>query len=163
MVINNSNATAYHEFTPGEKFYGYGDVGYLRDRIANLEVQLTPGVGMGYQWFEQPDFNFNTEGGIRYLYQDFSDSGVQQETAFRLAYHVDKQLNDQVTIFNDAEYLAAFSDPADYIINADAGIQADLTRNFFSQFKVRYRRADRPAMGSLKDDLAFLLGVGWKF
>jgi hypothetical protein len=38
-----------------------------------------------------------------------------------------------------------------------------LTTNFFSQFKVQYRRADRPASGSLKDELAFLLGVGWKF
>jgi putative salt-induced outer membrane protein YdiY len=128
-----------------------------------LEVQLTPGVGLGYQWFEQPDFNFNTEGGVSYLYQDFSTSGVQQETAFRLAYHIDKQLNDKVSLFNDTEYLAAFRDPSDYIITADAGVQATLTASFFSQFKVQYRRADRPAAGSVKDDLAYLLGVGWKF
>jgi putative salt-induced outer membrane protein YdiY len=164
-VTTTDNMDAMFEYDKffTQKFYGYGDIGYLHDRIAALNVQLTPGVGVGYQWFEQPDFNFNTEGGITYLYKDYRTSGVQQDAAFRLAYHVDKQINEKVTIFNNAEFVAALIDPSNYIITADAGVQASLTNNFFSQFKVQYRRADRPAAGLLKDDLGFLLGVGWKF
>jgi putative salt-induced outer membrane protein YdiY len=162
-TTDNMDAMIEYDKYLTEKFFGYGNIGYLHDRIAALNVQLTPGLGVGYQWFEQPDFNFSTEGGITYLYQDFRTSGVQQDVAFRLAYHIDKAINDKVSVFNDAEFIAALEDPSNYVINADAGIQANLTKNFFSQFKVQYRRNDRPAPGLLKDDLDFLLGVGWKF
>lgn len=162
-TTDNWDAMFEYDKFLNDKLFVYGNVGYLHDRIAALNVQLTPGVGLGYQWFEQPDFHFSTEGGVSYLYKDYRIGGVQQAAAFRLAYHIDKQLNEKVSIFNDAEFIAAFEDPSNYIINADAGIQAALTKSFFSQFKVQYRRADRPAPGLLKDDLAFLLGVGWKF
>ena len=35
-----------------------------RDRIAHLDLRVTPGVGAGYQWIERPDFNFSTEAGL---------------------------------------------------------------------------------------------------
>jgi putative salt-induced outer membrane protein YdiY len=148
-------------FSP--KLYGYGTVGYDHDRVAQLNVRVTPGVGVGYQWVETPKLNFNTEAGATYVYEDFDNGRVDQKEDFRLAYHLQDKLNDKVMAFNDVEFLAAFQNPADYLLTADAGIRADLLKNFFAQFKVVYKRNDRPAHGSLKDDLAFLLGVGWAF
>ena len=161
--VDNLDAGAKYDRFFDPKLYGYGMVDYLHDRIANLNVQLTPGAGLGYQWSETPAFNFNTEGGISYVYEDFNGGGVNQQADFRLGYHLTSKINDKVSIFHDTEYLAAYDDPADYLINSDAGIRADFTKNFFSQFKVVYRRNDRPASGALKDDLSFLLGVGWSF
>jgi|GEM_PF-377858 len=146
-----------------DKLYGYAEVGYLHDRIAGLNTQLTPGVGLGYQWIESPALNFDTEAGVNYVYEDYEGSGVDQKADGRLAYHVDHKFNDTVSVFHDLEYLTAFEDPADYLLNSDLGIRADFTKSFFSQFKVVYRRNDRPATGAEKDDLSFLLGVGWKF
>jgi putative salt-induced outer membrane protein YdiY len=148
-------------FTP--RFYGYGDIGYNHDRVANLDVRVTPGLGVGYQWLEKPSLNFSTEGGATYVYEDFSNDGNDQKEDFRAAYHLDSQLNPKVKLFHDTEYLAAAADPSDYLLNSDVGIRADLVKNFFAQFKVVYKRNDRPAPDALKDDLAFLLGVGWAF
>jgi putative salt-induced outer membrane protein YdiY len=162
-TTDNVDAHGQYDRFLDPQFYVYGNVGYAHDRIADLIVRVTPGVGAGYQWFETPAFNFSTEGGAAYVYEDYQNDGNDQKEDFRLAYHLDKQLNDKVSVFHDVEYLAAFQNPADYLLNADVGIRADLMKNFFAQFKVVYKRNDEPAPGALKDDLAFLLGVGWAF
>jgi putative salt-induced outer membrane protein YdiY len=146
-----------------DQFYGLAVAGIYHDRIANLDYRLTPGIGVGNQWFEGPTFNLRGEAGVSYLYEDYQPGGVDQKVALRLAYHVDKQLNDRVSVFNDVEWLPAFQDPSDYVLNADAGIHADFTKHFFAEFKVVYRRNDRPPVGTLKDDLAYIAGLGWKF
>jgi len=146
-----------------EKWYGYGVIRYDHDRLAFLEYRLAPGVGVGYQWVESPDFNFNTEAGVSYVYEDYSNDGNQDRVALRLAYHLDKNLNANVSIFHNLEWLPAFDDPADYNLNTDAGIRAKMTDKLFSEFKVVYQRDNTPAPGALKNDLRFLLGVGYSF
>jgi len=164
-TTDNLGADAKYDIFFSDKLYGYGNVGYYHDRIALLNVRLTPGVGVGYQWIESKDFNFNTEAGISYLYQDYQGGLIQQNAAYRLAYHIDKALSDKVKVFNDAEFVAPFrfGQSNQYVLTADAGIRAQLTKSFFSEFKVLYHRNDHPLPGTLKDDLDFLLGVGWTF
>jgi len=161
---NLAGSVKYDDFIT-DKLYGYGNAGYYHDRIAELNYRLTPGAGIGYQWFEQKSLNFYTEAGVSYLYEDYENAPIDQNTAFRLAYHVNTAINDQVSLFHDVEYVAPFklSQTNHYIIAADAGIRADLTKSIFTEFKVVYQRNDSPPAGRLKDDLMYLLGVGWKF
>ena len=83
--------------------------------------------------------------------------------ALRLAYHVDKKLSDTVYVFHNLEYLPAFEDFGDYLVNADAGIQADLTKSFFSQVKVEWEYDATPAPGRDQNDHRYVVGVGWRF
>jgi putative salt-induced outer membrane protein YdiY len=167
---NNATTTTDNGDVHGEydryfsdQLYGLGIVGLNHDRIAHLQYRLTPGLGIGYQPYEGPTFNLRGEAGVSYLYEDYQPGGVDSKVALRLAYHVDKQLNERVSVFNDVEWLPAFQDPADYVLSADAGIHADFTKRLFGEFKIVYRRNDDPPAGTLKDDLEFLAGVGWKF
>jgi len=145
------------------KWYGYGLVRYDHDRLAFLNYRLSPGVGVGYQWVESPEFNFSTEAGVSYVYEDYSNDGNDDRVALRLAYHVDKKLNDHVSLFHNLEWLPAFNDPSDYNLNADAGVRAKMTDKLFSEFKVQYQRDSTPAPDAEKNDIRFLLGVGYQF
>ena len=51
---------------------------------------------------------------MSYVYEDYSNDGNEDKVALRLAYHVDKQLNDDVSVFHNLEWLPAFDDPSDY-------------------------------------------------
>jgi len=148
-----------------DQFYGYANLRYDHDRIAGLEYRLTPGVGAGYQWFEQPDFNLQTEGGVSYVYEEYIDAGNDDHVAVRLAYHVDKGFgkDNALKLFHNLEYLPAVTDPGDYNLNTDAGVRASLTKTMFAELKGEWRRDSTPAPGALKNDLRFLLGVGWTF
>jgi putative salt-induced outer membrane protein YdiY len=160
---DNLGAAVKYDLFVSDKLYEYADLGYYHDRIARLNYRLTPGIGAGYQWIERKDLNVSTEAGVSYRYEDYETAPVDQKVTLRLAYHVDKSLSDQVSLFHDVEFLPAFENPGDYVLTSDAGIRANLTKSFFTEFKVVYQRNDRPAPRTFKDDLAFLLGVGWKF
>ena len=146
-----------------EKFYTYGNMRVDHDRIAELDYRLTPGVGIGYQWIERPDMNFNTEAGISYVYEKYTTGDNSDFVAARLAYHFDKKLNEAVTLFHNLEWLPAFNDPGDYNLTTDAGIRAKISKAMFTEFKIELKRDSTPAPGADKNDLRYILAVGWMF
>ncbi|HMO25708.1 MAG TPA: DUF481 domain-containing protein [Tepidisphaeraceae bacterium] len=145
-----------------EKWYGFVTMKVERDRIANLEYRLSPGVGIGYQWMEGPVWNFTTEAGVSYVYESYEDDN-NDYVALRLAYRYDRKLTDDVLLFHNLEWLPAFEDPADYILTTDLGVRVKMTKDFFVEGKVEWKRDSEPAEGALKNDLRYLLGVGWQF
>jgi putative salt-induced outer membrane protein YdiY len=161
--IDNWFAQAKYDKFFTDQFYGYGVFRYDHDRLAFLNYRLSPGVGVGYQWVESADFNFSTEAGVSYVYEDYSTDGTQDRVALRLAYHLDKKLSESVSLFHNLEWLPSFDDPSDYNLNTDAGVRAKLTTNMFSEFKVQYSRDSTPAPGADKNDVRFLLSIGWTF
>jgi putative salt-induced outer membrane protein YdiY len=145
------------------KFYGYAMTRVEHDRIADLNYRLLPGVGVGYQFIEKPDMNLAGEAGVTYVYEDYTSGDSEDSVALRLAYHFDKKLSDTVTFFHNLAYLPAFEDPGDYNLLTDAGVRAKLTKDFFAEFRAEWKRDSTPAPDTLKNDLRYILGVGWQF
>ncbi len=146
------------------KFYAYGNARLERDLIAGISIRITPGVGAGYQWIDQDDFHLNTEGGISYLYRQYTHSNITNESvAARVAYHVDKKFNDKVSVFHNLEYLPGLDSIKNYFFDTDAGIRATLTDKMFTEFKVIEKYDSAPAPGKGHNDTQFVLGVGWTF
>jgi len=162
-TVDNWYLLGKYDYFLDEKWYLYALGKIEKDRIANLNLRLSPSVGVGYQWVEKPDFNFATEAGIGWVYEDFENDGTEDHIAGRLAYHVDKKLNDKVSIFHNLEYLPSVEDISDYNLNADVGIKADLTDKMFTQFKVEWKYDAEPAPDAEKNDVRYILGVGWSF
>jgi putative salt-induced outer membrane protein len=155
-------AAKYDRFFTDE-FYGYGLVRADHDRIADLNLRLSPGVGVGYQWVEQPDFNFLTEAGISLVYENYDPGPTDTHVAGRLAYHVDRKFNEQVLGFHNLEYLPSLEDASDFNVNADAGVRASLTKTMFTELKVEWKYDATPAPDAAKNDLRYLIGLGWSF
>lgn len=161
---DNWNALGKYDRFWTEKIYTYALFKVEHDRIADLDYRLSPGVGVGYQWIETPDMNFYTEAGVSYVYEEFASGDSDEYVAARLAYHFDKQLNDVVTVFHNFEILPAFEDPTDdYTLTADAGLRAKLTKVLFTELKVEWKRDNTPAPDAAKDDVRYILGLGWMF
>ncbi len=150
-------------FTP--KFYGYAQARVEKDRVLNLNLRLTPGAGLGYQWFEQPDFNFSTEAGVSWVYEDYSTlPSPKDHVAVRLAYHVDKSFDSgKYKLFNDLEYFPSLQDSGDYLLLGTAGLRVALTKSMFSELKAKVSYDNHPGPGSSRVDAQYLLGVGWTF
>jgi putative salt-induced outer membrane protein YdiY len=160
----NVKALAKYDRFFTEKWYGYALVGYEKDHLADLEYRFTPGVGFGYQFYATPTFNLSGEAGLSYVFERFDPGGNNDFVAARFAYHVDKKLRDNVSVFHNLEYLPSLEDFADdYLINADAGIQVDITKSFFTQAKVEWNYDATPATGRKNNDYRYLVGVGWRF
>jgi putative salt-induced outer membrane protein YdiY len=162
-TTNNWTLNGEYDLFFNPKLYGYGVMGLKKDVIANLSILATPGAGIGYQWIERPTLNFDTEAGVGYLYQDYTNAGSTDYVDGRLAYHVDTKFNDKVSLFNDLEYLPSLENVKQYYVNEDAGVRVTLTAKMFAELKELWNYNSTPAPGSKKNDLQWVLSVGWLF
>jgi hypothetical protein len=159
----NWNALIKYDKFFNPKLYGYVLSTAEQDHLADLTYRIAPGLGVGYQWIESPQVNFNTEAGVSYVFENHDPGDTNNYISLRLAYHFDKKLRDNVTFFNNVQYLPAFKDFADYNLYADAGVRTNLTKALFAEFKVQYQRDSTPAPDKKPDDLKFILGAGFTF
>ena len=51
----------------------------------------------------------------------------------------------------------------DYDLNADVGLRATIVQGFFAEVKIQLRFDSTAARGAEKEDLRYLVDVGWSF
>jgi len=156
--------TSYHYFMT-KKLFVLGDVRVEKNRIQHLDIRVTPNAGVGYQFVETPDFNANVQGGLAWVYEDYTNIGVpDQNISLRLAYHIDKTLWDErLKAFSDCAYYPSIQNVSDYLILFTAGLRLDLTKHMFSELKTEVDYDSHPAPDSHRTDTQIILGVGWTF
>jgi hypothetical protein len=77
---------------------------------------------------------------------------------------VDWNPHEALTLFHNLEWLPSFDGPFDdYNLNLDAGLRATIVKRLFAEFKIELRYDSAPARGASKDDVRYLVGVGWSF
>ena len=160
---DNWKALGKYDYFWTEQLYGFAVGKVEHDRVANLDHRLSPGVGVGYQWFETDKINFFTEAGLSYIYEKYGDGKSNDNVSVRFAYHYDNKLSDDITLFHNLEYVPAINDPGDYNLTTDLGLRFKITGSIIGQIKAEYKRDSIPATGSLKNDLLWLVGFGWQF
>jgi putative salt-induced outer membrane protein YdiY len=163
-TVNYAMAFGKYDHFLTKKLYLYGIFKVERDEVADLDVRLAPGAGVGYQWFEGPKFNFSTEAGIAWVYENYGNGETRSYFGPRLAYSIDWTPIDPLMLYHKLEYLPAFDDFAgDYLLNADAGVRLKVWKGLFAEFRYEYRYDSLPASGREKTDQRFILGAGWSF
>lgn len=151
-----------HFFT--RKFYGYLGTKAERDKVAELELRLAPGAGVGYQWFEGPTFNFSNEAGLVWVYENYRRTGSSEFLGPRLAYSVDWTPLHPLTLYHKLEYIPSFEDlGGDYLLNIDAGARLAVWRGFFAELRYEFRYDATPASGRHRTDQRYIVGGGWAF
>ena len=162
-TADNWSLAGKYDYFITKKFYGFASLRAEHDRIADLDLRLTPSLGVGYQWVETPELNFNTEAGLAWVYEEYDDADSEDHVAARLAYHVDRKFNERVSLRHNLEYLPSLEDLGDFNVIADLGVRTTLTKNMFTELKVEWKHDSSPAPDAAKNDQRFLLGVGWSF
>jgi putative salt-induced outer membrane protein YdiY len=162
---NNWFIAGKYDYFFTTKLYGYANARVEKDTVQNLNIRVTPGVGGGYQWIEAPDFKFNTEAGVSWVYEDFSTEPTPEENvSIRLAYHLEKGFDDdKFKITNNLQYFPSVQDMHDYLLLFDAGLRVALTKTMFSEIKTEVDYDNTPAPGSKRTNVKYILGVGWTF
>lgn len=163
-IADNWFLKGQYDYFFSQKFYGYGNLRYEKDRIANLDARITPGLGVGYQWIERADLNFSTEAGANWVYEKYTDpSETRTYMAGRLAYHLDKTFNEHVKGFHNLEYIPSFERADTFLVNADVGLRAAVTARMAIEAKTQLAYNAQPSEGRDKKDLRHILGVAWTF
>lgn len=147
------------------KFFAYGSGRIEQDHVNYLKLRLLPGAGVGYQWFESPEFNFALKGGLAWLYEDYSNFGGSNDSVnLNLSWHIDRSFNDgRIKLFNDVSLYPSVQNSKDFLALVSGGMRLALTKTMFSQISVNLNYDNNPAPGARQTTTQYLFGLGFTF
>lgn len=146
------------------KVYGYVNSRGDKDRFADLALRFTAGVGAGYQWVETDTLKFNTEAGISWVSENYSnDTPDNDYAAARVAWNLDWILYPDLTFFQYTRWYPSLQQLSDHLIETNTGLRYKLWGNFIGESKVTWTWDTTPAEGKKHADLIYLFGFGYSF
>ncbi|HTO70719.1 MAG TPA: DUF481 domain-containing protein [Myxococcota bacterium] len=144
--------------------YGYGNLRAEKDRFADLNLRLTTGLGLGYQWIETETTKFNTEAGLSYISEHLHDSSDNNYLAARIAWHLDWSFYPDLTFFQYTNwYPSLYHISKDQLVEAQTGLRYKLWGDFFGESKILWIWDTTPAQGKKQEDLSYIVGIGYGF
>lgn len=147
-------AFANYKFKWSTRWYAYVDAGILHDDLADLDYRLTAGPGVGAFVIARENAELGVELGTTYIREERADDTEDDTVAVRIAARHDQTLSDTAKAWAAVEYLPAADDGEDYLLQAEAGVEATLNTHLSLRTVLENRYDNIPAEGSEKNDLS---------
>ncbi len=146
------------------RFYAYGRVEALHDDVADIHYEVTPGVGLGYYFIKNNRTDLSAEAGPGYVFERL-DSETRDYVTVRVAEKFDQKLTDRARLWETAEWLPQLDNVNNYNINAEVGVEADITKDksLTLQCYLDDQYYNQPAPGHLKNDAKLVMAIAYKF
>lgn len=166
---NNTTAESLHGFGQynrlfTERFYGYGRIEGLHDGVADIKYRITISPGAGYYFIKTKPMELSGEVGPGYVHQKLGHD-EQSYATLRVAEKFHYALSDRARLWESAEWLPQVDRFKNYIINAEIGIEADLSSS--QKLSLRTYLDDTynnvPAAGRQKNDAKLVAAIAYKF
>jgi putative salt-induced outer membrane protein YdiY len=163
------SADAYRGFAQynrlfSERLYGYVRVEGQYDAIADIKYRVTLSPGAGYYLIKEKNTDLCVEAGPGYVFQKLGNDRSSYAT-LRVGEKFHQSLSEHARIWQTAEWLPKVEDFSTYIINAEVGIEADLTQD--KRLSLRSYVQDTynsvPASGRKNNDVKLVTAIAYKF
>ena len=164
VAARNSMGQAEYNFFVTPKTYLYG-MGLLeKDTFQNLNLRMTFGGGLGYQFVDTKRAMLQTEAGLAYVNEHFTNASPTVTPSSRLAVRWEYSvIPDKVKLFQRAEGYYDLSGGNAMRLRADQGVRVTVYKQLFVNFEYDYRFNSQPAPGRKTTDEAYIFGVGYSF
>jgi putative salt-induced outer membrane protein YdiY len=145
-----------------DRFFAYGRVDALHDGVADVDYRLTIGPGVGYYFIKNEKTRLSAEAGPS-LVVERQGKVDNQYMAARIAERFEQKLNDRARVWQSLEFLPQVDKLDNYIMNAEAGIEADFTKKLSLRTLIQDTYHNQPAAGRKANDIKLISGISYKF
>jgi putative salt-induced outer membrane protein YdiY len=151
----------YNHFL-AHSFYDFGRVDGLHDGIKDIQYRFTTSIGVGYYLVQQTNLALSVEAGPSAVSER---QGGQVETygAGRLAERIEYRLESGARIWHRAELIPQVDQMANYVVNAELGIEMGIARDLTLQIYLQDNFVNQPAQGYEHNDIRLISGLSYKF
>ena len=142
------------------KWYLSGSGGWEKDQIKDLEYRVTLGLGLGHQFWDEPELNLRAELGASEIWEKFEDPGDRKKTpAAHWALHYDQLFWEKVTLFHDQDIFRRIRSNS-WLLHTATGVRYKLSDLLHMSIRYEFDCDEVPQTGKKKDDSALLFGLG---
>jgi putative salt-induced outer membrane protein YdiY len=164
LVRRQAGASLKYDRTINERLYGYGDVSVQTDKLAGLKLRSTIGAGLGYQIYDEENFDLAGEAGLAYVDENYE--GTASDTDFlaaRLAYNLRWQIQEDLEFRQFAEAFPSLDDADDFFGRLDSRLVYLLSKSMTASLGHLWLFDNTPLAGRDRSDHIISLNVGWVF
>lgn len=166
---NQTTAGSAHAFMQynrlfNERLYGYLRIEGLHDAVADIRYRLTLSPGLGYYFIKQKKTDLSAEVGPGLVVERLGSDNKTYVT-LRVGEKFHHEISDRARIWEMADIMPQVDKFSHYLINAELGIEADLTAD--KRLSLRAVLQDsynsQPAQGRYKNDAKIITAIAYKF
>jgi putative salt-induced outer membrane protein YdiY len=147
-----------------DRFYGYARADGFHDGIADIKYRVTLAPGVGYFFVTNKTVDLCGEIGPGYIREQL-DGETESFATLRIAEKLHYIISPHAKAWETVEILPQINDFDNYIVNAEVGVEAGLTKG--NKLSLRTVLQDSynnvPAAGRLKNDLKLIASLAYKF
>jgi putative salt-induced outer membrane protein YdiY len=146
-----------------EKFFSYVRAEGLHDGIADIKYRAMVGPGAGYYFLKETNTTLAAEAGATMVFERLGTNDSSYAT-IRLAERFEHKFDGHgARVWQTVEILPEVDDFANYIVNAEVGVEASISKNLSLQTYIDDSYDNKPAAGRLKNDVKLVSGISYKF
>lgn len=146
-----------------DKVYGGLRVDAQYDAVAGVDYRVTLSPLVGYYLIKKPETMLGVEAGPGFVAENLSDEKSDQYVTLRLAERFEHKFGDKGKVWQSAEFLPRLEDFGDYVLNAELGASAAITKAIELRIVLQDTYRSEPPSGRENNDLKIIAGVGYRF
>ena len=163
-TVNNGLAYAKYDHFLTKKLFFYANTVFEKDKMADLSLRSSLGVGIGYQVWESHKTNLSLEAGLSYVNEDYEVGDDNNYAAFRWAVNYDRYIwNDFLQFFHFHEGMIGLEDTSDITLRTRTGFRMPIKNGFTAVAQYNWDWDNTPAPGNDSVDEALIFGLGYQF
>ncbi|MDX1950729.1 MAG: DUF481 domain-containing protein [Verrucomicrobiota bacterium] len=163
-VKSSETAHAFAQYNRlwSDRMFGYLRLDGLHDDIADIDYRLTVSPGLGYYLVKNEITKLSVEAGPAFIYEK-QGGDTEGYMTLRLAERFEHQFNDKVRMWQSAEYLPQVDNFENFLLNAEVGVEAVLTKRVSLRVFAVDNYDNEPAPGRKENDLKFVTAIAYTF
>ncbi len=146
-----------------DQWYVYLGMELLSDTFKDLHLRTTIGPGLGYQIWEDDIKELSFEAGASYFSEDRINSPDLQFATARFAANYSHKITSHLTFTDQMVIFPSLENFGDHTLRNEAAINTHLKNGWTVIFANIWERDSAPSPGIKKDDLQWLVSLGYVF
>jgi putative salt-induced outer membrane protein YdiY len=163
LSANRMDGSAKTDFDLSRHVYLYNLAGGGYDEVRKIDLRLEIGPGVGYHLIKLTNFVLNTEGGINYQEQHFSDDTQKESLYFRLAENAAFNIGTRFTWDEKFEFFPRIENWGEYRFRFETNLRYWLKTYLSINLTLLDLYDTKPAQNVDQNDLQVRSSLGVKF
>lgn len=134
------------------RLYTFADVSWLQDEFAKIDDRYYFGAGLGYKILAGPKHFLDTEAGVNYTMDTYTDDTGNDYAGGRVFGKYAYSFTEKNRFEQSVEYLHDFDDRGNYNINSDTSITSALNSILSLKIGYQVKYDNEPASGAERTD-----------
>jgi putative salt-induced outer membrane protein len=153
-----------HERTFNKRWYGFGNLQYLRDTFKDIDYLVAPSAGIGYKVIATPATTFNVDGGFGVKVEKNPGLDQRVDPVVTASDRFEHKLSATATLTQNFGALWKAQDFGDALYTFGAGVAASITTRTQLKIELLDTYASRPPSAGIKsNDVTLLTAFVYKF